>query len=393
MWQIKSIRCRKVLNSHVKFTHEFVIELDNGSTGVGASPQGETISIYEDKKSVIDAATLIQKIQSDHLLDQPISQAQLDAYLDQNIAFFGRNNVCGLSLAFFNATSPGHTPFELLGKPPARLTAPRICLNILNGVWHAYTNPVLSDFSDIMRVSKTNDPAAIIAMHNEIQRVVHERLLEQTKTVVSGNPVNCFKTRDNRECFDFLLKIVDQLGFSDQLDLMVDASGGDLFNGQKYHLAITDQSSYAPEEFVQYWLDIIRQYRFGFLEDPFHELDYPSWQRLTTHPDTCCVIGDNFYSSDANRIQNGALNHYTHAALIKPNQAGSVSAVCRAIETAQACKQIPITSHRSISTESTFISLLTCIYNVPYIKVGPLSTDYSSVIRYNEIIRLTGEMP
>jgi len=29
------------------------------------------------------------------------------------------------------------------------------------------------------------------------------------------------------------------------------------------------------------------------------------------------------------------------------------------------------------------------MYDVPYIKIGPLLTDYSSVIRLNEIIRLT----
>jgi enolase len=75
--------------------------------------------------------------------------------------------------------------------------------------------------------------------------------------------------------------------------------------------------------------------------------------------------------------------------VIKPNQAGTVTAVRRAIETAQRNKQIIITSHRSISTESTFLSLLTCIYDVKYIKIGPLMTDYSSVVRLNEIIRLT----
>ena len=43
----------------------------------------------------------------------------------------------------------------------------------------------------------------------------------------------------------------------------------------------------------------------------------------------------------------------------------------------------------SISTEETFISALTCLYGAQYIKIGPLETDYSSIVRLNEIIRLT----
>jgi enolase len=101
------------------------------------------------------------------------------------------------------------------------------------------------------------------------------------------------------------------------------------------------------------------------------------------------VIGDNLYSSDVRRIEDGAKRTLSHGAVIKPNQAGSVSAVRRAIESARRHGMIAITSHRSISTESTFLSALTCAYSVAYIKIGPLFTDYSSVIRLNEILRLS----
>ena len=101
------------------------------------------------------------------------------------------------------------------------------------------------------------------------------------------------------------------------------------------------------------------------------------------------MIGDNYYSSDAARIEAGARKQHTHAVIIKPNQAGTVTGIRRAVEAAQLAGQIVITSHRSISTEETFISALTCMYGVQYIKIGPLVTDYSSIVRLNEIIRLT----
>lgn len=170
---------------------------------------------------------------------------------------------------------------------------------------------------------------------------------------------------------------------------MIDASATDLRSDDKYVFPITDNSFRTSEELYEYWMDIIRQYKIGFLEDPFSEKDTEAWHKLTTSQTACNIIGDNFYSSHAGRIAQGAENKYTHGVVIKPNQSGTVTSVRNAIETAQRKRQIIITSHRSISTEETFISALTCTYGVPYIKIGPLITDYSSVIRLNEIIRIT----
>jgi enolase len=391
MFTIKSISARKILNSHVSFTNEFIVTLEDGSVGIGASPQGETISIYEDRKVSVDHKTITEMIKKDGLLGASIDQNYFDQYLYSHILQFGRNNVYGLSEAFFQATLKTRSIFELFDRPNKKLESPRICLNILNGGWHAYTNPVLSDFSEFMLVAKNKNILEVIEDHNEIQRLVKEKQLSQSKTVVSGNPVNSFSTRDNREVIEFLLNIVNSLGLSNKYELMIDASAGDLWKDNAYHLGVTDGKTYSSEEFIQYWMGLIKNYKLRFLEDPFREKDFTSWQSITTSQEDCYIIGDNLYSSDEHRILEGANNRYATGAVIKPNQAGTVTAVCRSLEAALQSGQIAITSHRSISTESTFISLLTCILNAQFIKIGPLTSDYSSIVRLNEIIRLTEE--
>jgi enolase len=312
-----------------------------------------------------------------------------DGYLQEKIKAFGRNNAFGLSLAFFNATSATRSVQELFGKEGAQLAPPRLSLNILNGGRFAYTNPVLSDFSEFMLVAKHTDLREIIESHNAIQRVVRERLINQPKTVVCGNPVSRFNTQDNREVIEFLYSVCDFLGVTQNFELMIDASAGDLWTKGGYLLEITDNKLYSKEQFLDYWLDLIRQYNLRFLEDPFQEEDYESWGRLMACQSSSYVIGDNFYSSDAKRIEQGAAHRYANAAVIKPNQAGTVTAVRRAIETAHSTGQIAITSHRSISTEETFVSVLSCMHGAEYIKIGPLLSDYSSILRLNTIIRLT----
>ena len=75
--------------------------------------------------------------------------------------------------------------------------------------------------------------------------------------------------------------------------------------------------------------------------------------------------------------------------IVKPNQAGSVTAARKAFAAARRCGQVVIASHRSISTESTLEATLACTMAAEHIKIGPLFTDYSSVLRLNRIIRLT----
>jgi len=390
MAKINSIAYRNILNSHVEFTNEFIVELADGSMGIGGSPKGETISMWEDKRATITPETIIKRISAAGCIGKEITQADFDDYLQKEIPSIGRNNSFGLSLSFFNATRATLSIHELFGKSKTKLVPPFLCLNILNGGRHAYTNPVLSDFPEYLLVAQSKNLEEVIADHGEIQRVVKEKLFGKTKTVVCGNLVNRFTTSDNRECIDFLLAIRDDLGLSDKFELMIDASAGDLCTEKGYHLSLTDGSLRVSERFHEYWMDIINQYGLSFLEDPFSEQDEDSWQRLTSSQQSCHIIGDNFYSSDAGRIEAGADKKYSHGAIIKPNQAGTITAARRAVEAAQRKGQICISSHRSISTEETFVSALTCMYGVKYIKIGPLTSDYSSVIRLNEIIRLAG---
>ena len=186
--------------------------------------------------------------------------------------------------------------------------------------------------------------------------------------------------------------MLDELGLTDEFDLMIDASAGDLWSDGRYELAVTDQSAYSSEAFCDYWLRAISDYALAYLEDPFRELDGDAWARLTAAQQACALIGDNLYSSDARRISEGAAAGLTRGAIVKPNQAGTVTAVYDAIAAARAAGQLVITSHRSISTESLFEATVSCVPGADLIKIGPLFTDYSSVIRLNEIIRLTGSV-
>ena len=389
MPQIRSVSVRRILNSHVEFTNEFVVQLTDGSTGTGSASQGETISIYEDNNTGADAEAFTRQLAADGILGTDISQPKLDEYLQQRFDNVGRNNAFAISLAFFHARTATLSLHEQFGTISAELRAPRLALNILNGGWHAYTNPVLSDFPEFILVARSNDIAAALTAHASIQRLVRKRLASLATTNVAGNKVHCFATRDNRECVDFLNDICAELGITEQFDLMIDASAGDLWNDGSYQFAITDRVSRSPDELSAYWTDLIQNHGLRFLEDPYREQDTDSWRALTAAQGRCIIVGDNFYSSDAARIEAGARNGHTTGVILKPNQSGTVTGIMNAAHAAARGKQHRIASHRSISTEELFLPRFTCALGIEHIKIGPLITDYSSVLRLNEILRLT----
>lgn len=388
--QIESISCRRILNSHGEFTNEFVLRLNNGSKGRGASPQGESISIYEDQQMDIPPQILLDDIKRDGMLDKPIKQEEFDRYLEEKITSFGRNNTYALSLAFFNAHGQNlEVPTSRIRKI-ADTQIPKICLNILNGGNHAYTNPVQSEFQEYMLVSKKNDLIAVLDDHNLIQKRVKEKLARKEKIYVNNNVVARSEHGDNRDWFDFIHTILKELGLESDYDQMIDASASDLWTGKEYHFAITDHSLKNNEDMCTYWLDLIKDFNLNILEDPFHETDFNSWYTLTSNQSGCKIVGDNLYSGDPERIEMGIRKELSHGVVLKPNQAGTVSNTIRAINLIQQNNHTLITSHRSKSTESTFLAVISKKYNAEYIKIGPILTDYSSILRLNELIRLTG---
>ena len=387
---IKSVHNRRILNSHGEFTNEFIIFLNNGSVGRGASPKGETISIYEDKHIDISPNKIIDTLQKDGMLYKPINQEDLDSYLEEKIGFFGRNNSYALSLAFYDANEHFMQTDTIENGKIQNNHIPKLCINILNGGNHAYTNPVQSEFSEFLLVAKTNNLISFLNDHELIQSRVKDKLAKMDKIYINKNLVHKSEHGDNRDWFDFLLTTLKELGLEKDYDLMIDASGGDLWTGKEYRFNITNDISMTSEEMCTYWFDLIKDYDLKILEDPFHETDFESWHNLTNNQNRCKIVGDNLYSGDPKRIAQGIDKKYTHGIILKPNQAGTVSNTIKAINLVQQDNHLLIMSHRSISTEYTFLAHISNKYNAEYIKNGPILTDYSSIIRLNEFIRLSG---
>lgn len=379
------VSATRLFNSHARATDEFTIRLTGGGVGHAAPSYGETIGIHEDQPSTTGGlltGSALLGLLTEEAVGREWDQAGWDGWLAEHFDRIGRNNASALSEAFWNAAEPVQ---------PVRAKLPYLVLNIINGGEHAYTHPVLSDFPEFCLVAADRDPEKVLVAFTEVAARVRERLASAERVLVNGNPVHVLGARDNRAALELLLEALDRAGYAADFALYVDAAAGDLRHGDGYRFKVTGAGDLGSGELIAYWERLVTDYPISWLEDPLHEDDHDAWAALTgAIGDRCHVIGDNYYSTDADRIRVGGQRGAANAVLVKPNQAGTVTATRAAVAAARENGQVPIASHRSISTESLLTSRMTMTERIDHFKIGPLLTDYSSVMRLNELIRLNG---
>jgi enolase len=99
------------------------------------------------------------------------------------------------------------------------------------------------------------------------------------------------------------------------------------------------------------------------------------------------VIGDDFLVTNAGRVANAARDCALNAALIKPNQAGTISETRAALEAAKAAGFATIVSARSGETEDVTIAHLAVGWDAGQIKVGSFARS-ERMAKWNECLRI-----
>ena len=392
--QIEAIQCRTVLNSHAQPTTEFVVTLDNGISGRGSAPEGETLSRSEQMR----AGTVRAERAAEFVLAKPGlrgagDQAAVDRILREHRSELGSNTILGISVGYLDATSRARNqpPYALLREMagregPADPGLPILLLNVLNGGAFARTNPVLSDFPEYLLVPTSSHLEDYLAPFHELQNEVRRQLGRLNVVNNNGSPVHVSPGSDNRVWIEFLLEALERLGFTRDFELMIDASAGDLASNGVYRFARTDARVLQPDELVEYWMQICRDYPMAMIEDPFAEDAFDAWIHLHRGTQHTTVVGDNLCSTDATMIRRAAREEMINAVLIKPNQAGTVTDVVEAVGAALDNDVLPIPSHRSVETDVAWLADICFAFGVGYAKLGLLS-DFETIEKVNRLIR------
>jgi len=193
----------------------------------------------------------------------------------------------------------------------------------------------------------------------------------------------------NEQALDFLVRAIEQAGFSpgDEIAISLDIAASDFGRGGRYRLAADDREvdSDGLSEMLLSWL---ARYPIIAIEDPFGEDDLEAIARFTAAAgDAIEIVGDDFICTSAGGIETAAAMKAGNTALIKPNQAGTLTETKAALDAARLAGWGSIVSARSGETEDVTIVHLAVGWGVKQLKVGSFARS-ERMAKWNEGLRV-----
>jgi len=193
----------------------------------------------------------------------------------------------------------------------------------------------------------------------------------------------------NEAAIEMLVRSIERARLAPGQDMAIalDIAASQFGRGGRYRLARDgrDLDSDGLSELLLGWL---ARYPIVSVEDPLAEDDGAGLARFTAAAGPQVqVVGDDFLVTNAERIKSAAAIGACNTALIKPNQAGTLTEAKDAFAAARAVGWGAIMSARSGESEDTTIVHLAVGWGGPQLKVGSFARS-ERMAKWNEGLRI-----
>lgn len=404
--KIKQVLSRRVWDSRGRPTVEVEIVNQDGTSGLGIAPAGASMGTRE-AVELRDGGPRFKGLDVQRALDgiareiapaltgrDVTLQAEIDAALvaldgTPNKSRLGGNALVATSLAVLQAAA-AHARLPLWqylahGRP-VQLPLPQI--QIYGGGAHAGRRVDVQDFM-VIAVGATSFSHAL-EMTAEVYRAAGELMAARGQLAGVADEGGWWPSfARNEDALDALVASIEKAGFVPGADVAIalDIAASEFGRGRRYRLALENEEldSDALCERLERWT---RKYPIVSIEDPLAEDDEAGLAAFTRAVgDRVQVVGDDYLVTNAGRIRAAAAAGACNCALIKPNQAGTVTETLAALEAAKAAGYATIVSARSGETEDVAIVHLATGWNAGQLKVGSFARS-ERMAKWNEGIRI-----
>jgi len=194
--------------------------------------------------------------------------------------------------------------------------------------------------------------------------------------------------RTNDEALEMLVRAIERAGLrpGDEVAISLDIAASEFGRNGRYRLALDGREldTAGMIELLGRWLG---RYPIVAVEDPLAEDDQAGFARFTERAGAIAVVGDDLLVTDARRVRAAAAHAACNTALIKPNQAGTLTETKAAFDAARDAGWSTIVSARSGETEDVTIVHLAVGWGAPLLKVGSFARS-ERMAKWNEGVRI-----
>jgi enolase len=411
--KITAVKAWQIYDSRGVPTVEAEITLASGARGRGLVPSGASTGQFEALelrdgdaqkfrgKSVFKAIANIESEIASALCGANVfEQRELDERLIEldgtpNKSRLGANAILAASMAMANAgAAASNEPLYsyLSGGKGTLIPVPEI--QIIGGGAHANWRTDVQDFLLIATGAKSL--TEVFEITHNVYHAAGDILRNRKKYFGIADEGGYWPEFErNEDALELMVEAICQAGYIPGRDaaIALDIAASDLFDVKTGHYRFKlEGRQFTSSEFsglIEGWCE---RYPIVSIEDPMADTDWDGWERITgALGNKIQIVGDDLFTTNAQRIGIGIERRVANAVLIKLNQIGTVTETMDAIDLTRAAGWQPVVSARSGETEDAFISHLVVATNSGQLKVGSFSRG-ERMAKWNELLRIERDL-
>lgn len=303
-----------------------------------------------------------------------------------NKSRLGANALLGVSCAVARAVARSRRQplWEYLAAGRrARLPVPMV--NIFSGGHHAGHNIEIQDFLALpVDFASYNEALeAVVRVHGRARELAEHRGYRLTGVADEGGWGPAL--RSNEEALEILTEAIEPYGR--RMAIALDIASSHFYRNGVYDLK-TDGLELTGDGMIDLLDRWTTKYPVISIEDGLAEDDWEHWPRLTERlGDRAQLIGDDFFTTNPERVRRGIREKSANAVLVKMNQIGTLTETFEVIDLAREAGWRAVVSARSGETEDSFLADLAVASGAGQIKVGSI-TRSERLAKYNRLLEI-----
>jgi len=375
--KIKSLKAYFVKTTSNKETVAVLLETAAGDFKASV-PFGLSTGEKEAKQVPLkQAIENIEKYIAPSIIDKNFkSQKEFDNFLIKldktpNKARLGANAILPLSIAFLRAMAFENKKhlwqyISYIAKTKPTLPTPAVLL--LEGGKHGKGKLSFQEFL-LLPIGKTFKEKFNLA--KQIEQKIGKLLLKEgiMQKLIRGAEGAFIPDIPEEKALNLIRKAIGK----NKANLGLDVAATSFYKDKNYLL---NKKGYSAKELTQFYLSLLKSFSFiKFIEDPFAENDFASWEQFRNllknqKKGGIALIGDDLTTTNPAQIMFSQGKGLCSGVIVKPNQIGSVTETLEAAKLAKKYKWQVLVSHRARETEDDFIADLAVGIGANYIKAG-----------------------
>ena len=404
--KIIDLCAHQIFDSRGVPTLEARVALKDGTVGVGSAPSGASTGSHE-ARELRDGGDAYQGKGVGRAIENvngPIREALLgmDAALQGRIddrfqeldgsadkSRLGGNALIAVSWAVADAAarSAGMELYQWLGGAQAR-QLPCPMFNVVNGGRHADNNLEIQEFMFVPSGADSFHEA--MRMGSECYHALRRLLSEAGLSTAVGDEGGFAPNLERDEqALEWMVRAIEAAGWKPGEDvcLALDCAAAEWADGESYRQSKSG-ARFQRGEMIEFYHALAGRYPLISIEDPLGEEDFEGFREITDAlGDDLMIVGDDLFTTNAERLFRGLALGAANAILIKPNQIGTVSETIETVQLARRNAYAVIVSHRSGETLSSAIADLAVAVNAEYIKAGAPARG-ERLAKYNRLLEI-----